>query len=493
MNSSSFRKLSFDSFKKNVLINPQKIYIEKGNQQLTLEDFFFRVQVIMHSLQKKLPNGGRVALVLNDPIEMIVSIYSIVWSGMTYIPISQEEPSYRLNKIMECALPDLIITNEKISNFNLTNFKELLSFQKNKKNYECEIVDSPSSIYIIFTSGSSGEPKGVEISDSNLLHFFLGFLNSIEHLKEERILNINKFNFDMSVLNIFLPCFTNSTLILPDSLIEYIYPGSIIKNKNISFLFIVPRVTAQLVQTEEIGVNSYPSLRNVIFAGDVLGPDIVELWRQTSTQLNIYNTYGPTETTIICTYFKIPTNYKLGNLVPIGIPFYNTTVIINKNSDDIGEIVLGGPLVSDKGYLNYQNDNFKNNLNQRIYFSGDLGHLGDDGLLHISGRIDRQVKVRGFRIDLLEIEYFTNLDSKIIESYALPNIEKDVIYLFISIKKDSKLMIDSVIANLMLRLSENIPNYMLPTKIINLDMLPKNNNCKIDVNKLVKIIEQTSN
>ncbi|MFK8185398.1 MAG: amino acid adenylation domain-containing protein [Phormidesmis sp.] len=356
--------------------------------------------------------------------------------------------------------------------------------------------DDPA--YIFFTSGTTDVPKGVLGSHQGLVHFLKWQQHEFKISPTDRIGQLTGLSFDVVLRDIFLPLISGGTLCLPapDSDLSAAQVIPWLAQQNITVLHTVPTLAKTWVMDRPQGLK-LPQLRWVFFAGEPLSHQLVNQWREAfSSEGNLVNLYGPTETTLAKCHYRIPEEPAAG-IQSIGKSISETQALIFTRSNqrctfgEVGEIVLRTPFHA-LGYLNVATEHaqrfrpnpYGNQPDERLYYTGDLGRYHLDGTIQILGRADRQVKIRGVRVELAEVESIiishTAIQSVIVIDDQEQGIKRLIAYVVSHPESALK------VSELHLFLRQRLPNYMLPSAIVLLESLPLTPNGKIDRNALPK-------
>ena len=355
----------------------------------------------------------------------------------------------------------------------------------NKKfNFFRSNVSKSNLAYIIFTSGSTGEPKGVKISKNNLNSYLKWLVKKIGAIKGTKTSQFPGIGFDLSVADIFATLCGGGTLVLPNKYYK-IFPAQLLKNEKITHLICVPSLVNVIENSNHLKSNYFKSIKKIFFCGETLYEDHLKKIFKINKNIKIINAYGPTEATVSCTSLDLNyKNYKLyaRHSISIGKQINNMKIVLLKNmkiSNKEGEILISGPQVS-LGYLNDKGGNkkkFINYLGRKSFLTGDIGsyYKGD---LYFKNRIDNQIKLGGYRIELDEINFSL---SKIGYKNNYPIYYKNKIKVFIQGKKINK---DLIVK----KLAQRLQKYMIPTEFISIKKFPLNINGKIDKKALEKLL-----
>lgn len=494
---------------KTCIVHPDRIAVEDENGMMTYSELKELSLSVCYHIMNWVNERNRPIMVLLPKDRMIVPVFlGILYSGNIYSPTEITYPIYKIKAIIKVLCPAMIITTRgkkgliddfaKENNVKLECIEEIEFEIKNNIVNSCfkEII-STDPVYILFTSGSTGIPKGVVICNQNIIDYIDWVIDTFGISCEDKIGNQAPFYFDNSTLDIYSSLATGATLSIipkrmfsfPDELMEYI------RDKGITTIFWVPSVLAAVSNADCLSRIDSLKLTRVLFAGEVLQTKHLNYWMDHIHNAMFANLYGPTEITVDCTYYIIDHRLADSDSIPIGIPCKNCRVfliddfnnIIHK-PNTIGEIAVEGISVS-LGYWNNEEQTRNsfiqnpchNNYRQNIYKTGDLAYYNSDNNLVYVGRKDSQIKHMGYRIELGEIENMAALHPSISQSYAC--YDNDKIYLFCesSIIKEAYLIKQHLL--------EYVPKYMMPEIICVLDRFPLNDNGKIDRKKLKEYLK----
>ncbi|MCF2909713.1 AMP-binding protein [Pseudoalteromonas sp. DL2-H2.2] len=425
------------------------------------------------------------------------SVFYCFLNRKTFVPLGVKFPLARLVSIIEQSELTTVIYTERYSElaqvlsqhfqsieficFESLSAKPLASPPASKKQGDDNYV-----AYVLFTSGSTGQPKGVPISKDNLSSYLNYMVTLLELDKSDKVSQIFDPTFDLSIHDILITWLSGACLYsLPESAL--FAPGKFIKEHELTVWFSVPATAAIMAKLGMLKKSAYPTLKWSLFCGEALPVAIAEQFQQAASNATLLNLYGPTEATIACSFheFKLGQDYTK-NYVPIGKPFSHMNFDIDQN----GELLINGPQVFD-GYLSNPERTQKSLFlkhNQTFYRSGDAVALNEQGEYEYLSRLDDQVKIQGYRIELSEIDSLTKklLNNPLVVSLATPKQAPTYIALFICDNADTE-----VETNLVEQLSRFLPNYMLPKRVVWLDSMPLNSNGKIDKLFLHTLLENS--
>lgn len=440
-----------------------------------------------------------IGICLDRSIEMVVSILGIMKSGCAYIPLDPEYPQERLDYMVKDSNLSVVLTNRKYSKIlpeRITKPIFLDDFENEIGKLDTsnpQISISASSLaYVIYTSGSTGLPKGVLLEHRGLCNVVNSQKRLFDLKTGDRILQFASFNFDVSLLEIVMAIGTGATLYLTDK--KRIFPGpelaKYLVNKKISNLLITPSALTLLSDFH------FPALKTVIVGGEPCPISLAQKWYK---RYNLYNEYGPTETTILSSIYHIR---SLDVPINIGKPIPNTQIyILDKSLKPVpigvrGEIYIGGIGIA-REYLNKPDltaerfiaNPFSGDSSARLYKTGDLARYLENGNIEYLGRIDFQVKIRGHRIETGEIESVINQHPQVDNSVVTVDEDKfgnKQLVAYIIPQKGA--VIDQI--KIITFLKSKLPTYMLPSVVIPIEQFPMTHNGKIDLQSLPKSFHQ---
>ncbi|MCP5046407.1 MAG: amino acid adenylation domain-containing protein, partial [bacterium] len=460
---------------------------ESGDLQLTVtyDELNTKANRLARKIQDRgIDNESIVAILSNPSIEMIVAILAVLKTGNCYLPLDPLNPGERLDYMLEDSETELLLIQTGLppeSRFsgNVLDIDEPGSYHDDGTNLA--LTGEPgTSAYMIYTSGTTGKPKGVQIKHQNLVNYSTWFAAFSSLTGEDKSLLTSSFAFDLGYTSIYPCLLTGGELhLLPRE--SYMFPGVLldyIHHQSIRYLKMTPSLFSTLVSGDGFTGDKLSALRLVVLGGEAIrAADVAEAYRRCS-HLKIMNHYGPTEVTIGCIARYIDSN-ELDAYVSrptIGKPISNTQAYILDNDSNpvpvgiAGELCLSGAGVA-KGYFKrpeLTKEKFE------LYHTGDRARWLEDGNIEFLGRIDQQVKVRGYRIELAEIEN---------QLAALDSVKEAVVIA----RKDSggenvlcAYVTGQVSEGLKEQLGRVLPDYMVPAYIVPLEKIPLTPNGKLD-------------
>jgi len=476
--------------------NPDKVALKFHDRQLTYADLYETSNKLAKLLiQNGVKTGDVVGLALDRSPEMVISLLAILKTGAAYVPLDPAYPKDRIEFMLEDSAASVLLTSKKYAWHFLSGAKEILIEEALNK-LDAFSPDEPKVsfsskelAYILYTSGSTGKPKGVQIRHYNLVNFLLSMQQEPGMNAEDKILAVTTISFDIAGLELYLPLICGAQLIISNS--ETSKDGrlllDLVKGENISFMQATPYTWRMML---EAGWENNLPLK-ILCGGEALPRDLVNKLTRRSSAL--WNMYGPTETTIWSTLKLISSDDDIS----IGKPIANTQVYILDEQFDslidgsVGEIFIGGEGVA-QGYLNrpdlsterFIDDPFSNIAGSKMYRTGDLGRINENGEIYCLGRIDHQVKVRGYRIELEEIEHALLKQDDVKEAVVMaredvPGDPRLVAYVVLkagTTHTDQR----TLTYNWQQALLAVLPEYMVPDNFVLLEAIPITPNGKTD-------------
>ncbi len=481
-----------------------KIAVSDEHANLT----FGELQSLGHSIGTALINSSQdgymvepVMVYLPKSGKCIASFMGAMYSGNPYVPIAYDMPPSRIQKIIDLLEGrGHIITDEQgietINSMSIPNtmpvhlYNEIINTEADcNRVYDTldKVIDT-DPIYIMFTSGSTGEPKGVTVPHRGAVDYALWVQKTFGIDSTSKLGNQAPFYFDNSIFDIYSMLLTGAEMnIIPESL--FMFPSKLpeyIRDNDITVIFWVPTVMINVANSGALEEIKMPALKTVAFCGEVMPNTQLNIWRKNHTAVYA-NLYGPTEISDVCTYYIVDRNFKDSDPLPIGRACENMRIIILTpdgrlaKTNEQGELCVIGtgvslgywnkPEISDKVFVqNPANPYYE----ERIYRTGDLAYITDEGLIMYDGRMDNQVKVKGNRIELGEIECAAMCVDGVKGACAIFDAPNEQIVLFV---ESSEALVLRKFNN---ELKQYIPKYMLPSRLVVMDKFPHTANDKID-------------
>ena len=479
-------------FEKQVGKTPNAIAVEYDREKIT----YFELNKKANALAGKLRKFGVktediVGIKVDKSIEMMIGLIAILKAGGAYLPIDPEYPIERSKFMIEDSGTKIILTQQKfVKNLGISEFDVRVVDLNNDELYtgDCSNLlenSEPNNLsYIIYTSGSTGRPKGVMVEHRNVTAYINAFCHEYKISNQDVMLQQASYAFDTSIEELYPILTVGGKLVIPSrsDIKDMTKLMNLINDYKITIISASPLLIYAMNQME-----LSKSVRLVISGGDILKREYVS---NIIKDRDVYNTYGPTESTVCATYYKCGEDLEYN--IPIGKPIANYSVYIMDKDGKIqpiglpGELCIAGSGVT-RGYLN--NDELtkkkfvKNSFadGQRMYRTGDLARWLPNGNIEYLGRIDNQIKIRGYRIELDEIEQVMLRDPQINDVTIVYNDEiSHNQYICAYIVSDTEVNIKALKRKLYMEL----PSYMVPQFIIQIDNMPVNVNGKLDKKRL---------
>lgn len=484
-------KTVIELFEEQVRKTPDNIAIVFEKEKITYKELNCMSNRIAHCLMKMgVQREDFVAILSDKNIEMIAAVIGVLKAGGAYVPIHVDYPEERINFILQDCAAKVLIKGMGEDSYNteipVINLKDSKLYSGNEQNPE--IINQPEDlVYVIYTSGTTGNPKGALIEHKNVIRLVKN-TNFITLNEDTIFLQTGAISFDASTLEIWgsllnggkLCLINNEVLIEPNALKESIrfFKGNT--------MFLTTALFNQLISAD---VTVFDGLKYLMTGGEAISQKHVRIFKDHNKVTKLFNVYGPTENTTFTTSYEIPNDY---DCLPIGAPIANTRVYVM--DDDYlcgigmpGELCTAGDGVG-RGYLNRDeltSSKFIAGLlgEERIYRTGDLVRWQQDGTIEYLGRIDNQVKIHGFRIELEEIKNEIQKAHNIKDTVVTVEEENDEKYLCAYIVADETIDLGV----LKKEINKKLPDYMVPKHMMQIDAIPVTIQGKVDVRKLPKI------
>jgi amino acid adenylation domain-containing protein len=498
---------------------PEKLAVWARARSITYRELEERSNQLAHLLQQRgIRKGDRVGIYFPKCVESIIAMLGILKAGAVYVPLDPQAPPDRVAYIMgNCEIRALLTRADKRQGLDQSTLSALaFTVLIDEAPYTANggrvipwslLTEYPAShapqvaltetdlAYILYTSGSTGRPKGVMLTHQNALTFVEWCAAKFKITSEDRLSNHAPLHFDLSVFDVYnaleagagLYMITEDLALFPSRLAEFI------AEHGITIWYSVPSALTLLLLHADLNADRLKLLRTILFAGEVFPMKYLRQLAERLPHIELYNLYGPTETNV-CTYYKVERE-RLAALekLPIGVACENTEVFAVNDQNEIivhaggiGELYVRGPAVTYGYWADTEKtrkmvvpNTFQRNFEEKVYRTGDLVQLGEDGNYYFLGRRDSMIKSRGYRIELGEIESALLSHPSVKEAVAVA-VPDDVvgsrIRAVVAFHDDVKIMP----AELQQYCGTRIPKYMIPEVISFRPELPKTSTGKID-------------
>src|SRR5262245_54997465 len=503
-----------------------------GNQQLTYAELYRFSNSLARALKSRgCRPGDRVGLMLSKTPLAIASILGVLKAGCIYVPLDVDSPAVRSAMILENCAPRLLLVDatgkKKLKELRSHSTAmgripagaiEASSASFDRKSFAFgldEVIEFPDDpipynrdandiAYILYTSGSTGVPKGVPVTHANVAHFINWATSYFQLTPQDRISGHPPLYFDLSVFDIFGAFASGAELHLVPALLNLSAPklAAFIAESELTQWFSVPSALNYMAKADTVRGEHFSKLKRILWCGDVLPTPTLRYWMERLPHVQFTNLYGPTETTIASSYYTVASIPGQNETIPIGRPCDGESLLVLDKAlrpvppETVGELYIGGAGLS-PGYWKDQHKTRASfidapNSSGRLYRTGDLARVGHDGLIYFVGRTDTRIKSRGYRIELGEIEAalsrVKDLKESAVVAIATDGFEDSLICCAFAPVEGARVSL--ITLREMLR--STIPQYMLPARWLSMDCLPKNANGKIDRSLLQQLFRSST-
>ncbi|GAX37798.1 non-ribosomal peptide synthetase family protein [Nodularia sp. NIES-3585] len=484
-----------------VLLTPTKVAIIFQNQQLTYGELNEKANKLAHYLKSLgVSSETLVGICVERSLFMVIGLLAILKAGGAYVPLDPSYPSERLAFMLEDSQLPILVTQQHLSEkltphsaktvFLDSDWEAIAQYSpENPINQVC----ADNLAYVIYTSGSTGKPKGVEIVHGAVVNFLISMQQKPGLTSQDILLAVTTISFDIAVLELFLPLTvgTTSVIVSREVATDAIQLFQTINDSGATVMQATPATWRMLLA---IGWEGNQNLK-IICGGELLTRHLANQLLERSS--SVWNMYGPTETTIWSTVDKVESG---DGAITIGSPILNTQIYVLKEparrkndilepvvDEEEGQVYIGGVGLA-RGYWNrpeltaekFITDPFRNDPTVRLYKTGDLARYLPDGSISIIGRIDHQVKVRGHRIELGDIEATLSQHTQVQECVVVVREDSPGDMRLVAYVVPKSQLSNMRPAQLRAWLKEKLPDYMVPAIVVFIDSLPLTPNCKVD-------------
>lgn len=480
--------------------------VDDGNICFTWRELVEVSKVLGSGFSKRVTPGKPVVLFMEKSAATLAAMFGVVYAGCFYVMVDPEQPESRLKEILGVLQPELIITHkgyrESLVNIGYGDCYLLLQDAMSKPICQDTLDEIAKNrkeqdpLYCMFTSGSTGVPKGIIVSHKAVVDFIGHFVDTFGFDSQDRIGNQAPFDFDVSVKDIYTSVMTGATLVLiprklfsiPPELLDYIC------EKKVNTLIWAVSALTLVSSLKGLRYRVPVDVKRVLFSGEVMPVKQLKLWQQALPEAQFVNLYGPTEITCNCTYYPIKRVFEEHEKLPLGIPFPGRQVFLlddmgNKvtKAETAGEICVAGESISDGYYRNPEETkarfiNVPNENEPKSYYrTGDLAYYSQSGELYFAGRKDFQIKHMGHRIELEEIEHSLGQIEGLEKSCCLMDARRNrlVAYYMGSVSEE----------DVKCQMKSRVPIYMVPHTVRRINQMPLTKNGKTDRNYFKKLVE----
>lgn len=487
---------------------PDKTAFANGEMGMSFREVYDTSRSIGTCLIEKGYAKEPIVIYMKKHPHMITAFWGVVYSGCFYVPMDEEMPAFRIELIFQNLKPRAVICDEStrglIDSFQdfegeILLYDEMIQTPVKEEALE-EIRDKAidtDPIYIVFTSGSTGIPKGVAACHRSVIDYVENLTEVLQVTEDSVFANQTPLYFDACLKELFSSLkYGATTYLVPKEL--FMFPLKLVEFLNEYKINTVCWVVSALtmissMKTFDKVIPKY--LHTVAFGSEVFPIKQFHLWKQALPNARFINLYGPTEATGMSCYYEVNRDFEEGESIPIGRPFKNTEILLLDEKNQIpaqgepGEMCIRGTALTLGYYNNFEKTDevfVQNPLNpyyhELIYRTGDIGKLNEYGELVFISRKDYQIKHMGHRIELGEIEAHVNMNEGIRSACCIYDKEKGKIILFYTGEREVKDLVTS--------LKSTLPRYMIPNQVYALEEMPLTANGKIDRTKLKEIYQE---
>lgn len=484
---------------------PKRLAFGDTEKDIIFEALLTAAKSVGTVLADKIQIAEPAAFYMDKSVDAVCGMFGTIYAGGFYSFLDVKQPQARTESVLNILEPKVIFTTaehyEKISGYN-TNAEVIILEELLAENMEADEAklrtirrnfQDVNPLYVNFTSGSTGVPKGVVVSHRSVIEFISCFTEIFGITENDIIGNQAPFDFDVSVKDIYSGLMTGAKVqiipkkyfSMPTNLMDYL------ADKEVTTLIWAVSAMCFVSVMKGFEYRLPEKIHTVMFSGEVLPIKHYRIWKKFLPNAKFVNLYGPTEITCNCTYYVLDREFGDADVIPMGKAFPNEKVFLLDENDQLvtekgvqGEICVGGTALA----LGYYKDRERTDqvfvqnplnkaYNEMIYRTGDLGKYNEDGDLIYVSRKDFQIKHLGHRIELGEIEAVTMTCEGVTRTCCIYDSEKQRLILFYTGEREK--------VELMKELRTVLPPFMLPNSLVLVEEMPLNKNGKIDRNKLM--------
>jgi amino acid adenylation domain-containing protein len=503
----------YRQFRSSLERDPEKICLSFPEKEYSYQDVFEASSKLSNFLRDQ--ESDYVGILAHRSLSAYIGVLATLQAGKTYVPLNPKLPPAKIEQIISftnmksvisdfeslAIIPKLKIDKQlnllspefeldtKIIDFKNTVVIDAFAIEKSIICYD--IIDpSNDNVYLLFTTGSTGEPKAIEISHQSLFDY-LNYVQGILDIKPtDKCSQIFDLSFDASVHDLFLTWMNGATLCIPER--EIFNPIKFVKKNNISVWFSVPSVGYHLLKSNLLESNIFPSIRISQFAGEQLIADFARQWENAAPNSRIENIYGQTEGTVgisIYTWKKGQINRTTNGNVSIGKIFTTQKYLLVDDNDHVlsknstGELLISGSQVITRYSFsgNKYDDKFVKISEDDLsiyYRTGDIVHEDADGYLYFAQRSDFEFKINGYRVDEEEVNNAIRKITQANKIVSMPYNDADGRQVGIASFIESRELFEA--SKIIAECKKSLPHYMVPSKILIIDEMPLNANGKVN-------------
>lgn len=464
---------------------PQSAAFDQPDMGITWGELQKRAREIGSFIAGRLPAQSPVLILMEKSPLCIAAMLGTVYANCFYTPVDSSIPEARMQMIVSVLQPGMVLCGGRFKETGLRLMPE---------NTVCVTDDIPHQIdmpvlvkrseehidndllYVLFTSGSTGVPKGVAITHRSVIDYIEWACEALCLPSGCRFASQAPFYFDNSVLDIYATMRMKGSLYLTPR-VDFLFPKKLIKTleqEKIDTVFWVPSALSALANSGVLTPGCLPQLCRVFFCGEVMPCRTLNMWKKVLPEADYVNMYGPTEITDVCTWYRVDRDFADTDNLPVGRPCTNTRILLID-----GEICVGGTCLS-PGYYNapektaeaFVQNPLRPQIPEIIYRTGDMGELNERGELMFLGRRDMQIKRSGYRIELGEVESALNSLSGVLLGCCYYDASRERIVGVYTGSADEK--------TVRLEIKNILPKYMIPDEWHRREFLPRTGSGKID-------------